>query len=452
MAKYWQICLILVCSLTAMQAVAQAKSDGSALGQTLEQAEQLLNQGLATQAYALLQQSELEFAGSMAFDYLLGMAALDTAQPSEAVFALQRVLRQDPGYAAARMELARAYYDLGEYEQAKLEFERLQHEQPPAKVAAVIEQYLLAISQRQSRYKTVTAGFVEIEGGWNSNANAATELNNFLGFQLDEASQDTASAYYGAAVGGRVNIPLAVRWQLQPAINVRHRQYPAAGQVDTDEVTASLALAYQLGKLTTQISANGGYLALAGQRNHYSATGDLGLRYQLSDQLQFSSNLRAGSKRYAEALAVKDVDLLYLSVGGERQFLDKGQSRLGLTLFAGYETGLNENSEGQETATRVITGLQGLFGRQLTATSRFYFLLAGFRSQYEDPYFVAASGGPLDRVDLQYRAALSVISTQLPVLKNWSLRPQLQYVYNQSDIELFEYRSFEAGISLRKHF
>ena len=55
-------------------------------------------------------------AGDPDYDYLLGIAALDSGKPNEAIFALERVLAVKPNHLQARAEIARAYFATGEKE------------------------------------------------------------------------------------------------------------------------------------------------------------------------------------------------------------------------------------------------------------------------------------------------------------------------------------------------
>ncbi|MBI5436409.1 MAG: hypothetical protein HY937_04805 [Nitrosomonadales bacterium] len=58
----------------------------------LAQADKLLKGGKAKEAYVLLEPHQSELAGDQNYDYLLGIAALDSGKPNEAIFALERVL------------------------------------------------------------------------------------------------------------------------------------------------------------------------------------------------------------------------------------------------------------------------------------------------------------------------------------------------------------------------
>src|SRR6185312_3681731 len=80
----------------------------------LRQAESLLAEKKAAAAYALLETHELDLAGTPLYDYLLGLAALDSGHANDAAFALERVVSIQPDFAGARIELARAQFERGE--------------------------------------------------------------------------------------------------------------------------------------------------------------------------------------------------------------------------------------------------------------------------------------------------------------------------------------------------
>src|SRR5258708_12393226 len=96
----------------------------SALADALtDRAKRLLEQKQPKQAYDLLLPQEGARAGDPEFDYLLGVAALDSGNLERAVFALERVLAVQPNNHLARAEIARAYLDMGERDAARQQFE-----------------------------------------------------------------------------------------------------------------------------------------------------------------------------------------------------------------------------------------------------------------------------------------------------------------------------------------
>ena len=81
--------------------------------------------GNAEAAYEQLRGLEDDLSGNVQFDYLLGLAALESGNPQAASFALERALTVDPNFIAARFAMARALYASGTYDLAKAEFETL---------------------------------------------------------------------------------------------------------------------------------------------------------------------------------------------------------------------------------------------------------------------------------------------------------------------------------------
>ena len=88
-----------------------------AIADELADAKALIKAGDSAKAYELLEAAE-EIAGTPEFDYVLGISALDSGRPGIALFALERVLAEEPNHVFARAELVRALLLLGEREEA----------------------------------------------------------------------------------------------------------------------------------------------------------------------------------------------------------------------------------------------------------------------------------------------------------------------------------------------
>ena len=140
----------------------------------LEQGKNLLRQGDAAAAFELLIKSESELSGNDSFDYLLGVAALESGNPGEAIFSLQRLVARKPEFSGARLELARAYFETGDNELARSEFMRLLEEDPPDKVATMVADYLEVIKKKARSYQSSSQYYFDVGAGYDSNPAAAT--------------------------------------------------------------------------------------------------------------------------------------------------------------------------------------------------------------------------------------------------------------------------------------
>ena len=134
----------------------------------------LAQQGKGAEVYRTLLRFEAQHAGDAEFDYLLGIAALDAGQADKATLALERVVILKPAYLAARLDLALAYFALGDLDRARTEFEAVQRESPPPAAQATIERYLAAIAERRQTQGTRATGYLEAAMGRDTNVNAAT--------------------------------------------------------------------------------------------------------------------------------------------------------------------------------------------------------------------------------------------------------------------------------------
>ncbi len=103
------ICIAILLAAGGAPALAQDDASQTTTAQAEERYRSLADQ-VATRA------------GDPAFDYALGIAANDAGRYGEAIIAFQRVLAIEPGNAAARAELARAYALAGDVETAREQF------------------------------------------------------------------------------------------------------------------------------------------------------------------------------------------------------------------------------------------------------------------------------------------------------------------------------------------
>src|SRR2546427_9945645 len=91
--------------------------------QITDRARLLLQQKNPQAAYRLLDPLESQRAGDPEYDYLLGIAALDSGERERAVFALERVLAVNPKHAQPRPEIPRPYFEMGVHENAQTQFD-----------------------------------------------------------------------------------------------------------------------------------------------------------------------------------------------------------------------------------------------------------------------------------------------------------------------------------------
>ena len=437
---------------------ARAAVPGDPMRETLQQARDLLQRKRPREAYELLRRHEADWAGQRDYDYLYGVAALDSGHPDEAVFSLQRVVAADPGYPAARMELARAYYETGDFAAAEREFRLLERSSPPPFARRVIGNYLAAINRRGVSNKRGLNYFVEFGGGYDSNANGSPEDDQFLGFTLDERNVEQSSLFAQVNYGARFNFPLSPQTTALVGGGGSHRWNFDADFVSSDRTHVEAGLAWRRG----QVEAYGTFGIFAtyldsdfigsGDFNHHGAALDLGLSRALSARFRIGGELRAAAVRYDDNLDIRDVNQYIFAGTVEYQENLVYQPRFGLSLILGRDDAQNglpptaanlaAGVAGEEPYERELRGLRATYSWIYNPRFRWYLQGGYLRSEFDGPFFGE------DRSDNQFLAGISAQIANF-ISPRWSWNPYLLYVSNDSDIELFEYDRFEAGVLFR---
>ena len=144
----------------------------------VNQAEALLRAGRYAEAFQLLEPLEDKLAGDLRFDYLLARAALESGNPSRASFIYERILAVEPNYTGVRLEMGRAYYQLGDYARAKLEFETvLRFPNLPPDLRQQAQIYARAVEDQLAGKRLVGFGYIEYGYGYDSNPQSISSVS-----------------------------------------------------------------------------------------------------------------------------------------------------------------------------------------------------------------------------------------------------------------------------------
>lgn len=120
-------------------------------------------------------------AGDPAFDYQLGIAALDAGRFGDAIIAFQRVLAVQPDNAAARAELARAYALAGDIDTAREQFATVVDDPSlPDPVRQRFTGFVRQFDRQIAGGGSDVSGFVEARAGFDDNVNTATQLDTIV--------------------------------------------------------------------------------------------------------------------------------------------------------------------------------------------------------------------------------------------------------------------------------
>ena len=423
-----------------MAASAQSKPD-------LARARSLILQGKGAEAWAMLEPYEFRLAGQPDYDYLLGVAAIEAGHPARATLALERVLAVNPNHAAARLDMGRAYFALGDYDRAKVELEDVLAHDPPPAARDTIERYLAAIKVRRRRAGAPrVTGYVEASIGHDSNVNAGVSQGTLFlplfgaNFTLVPSATQQDDDFRTVGGGIDVSVPIKETLSLVAGADVRQRTYLSSDTFDhlISGLHAGVQHADERDVVRFTAGMNHDELNDRSYRRLQSLNAEW--RRQINRRTQFTVYGQDLRIRYPQAgTRSQSSNMLIFGVGGVRTLDEATRSFAFGNVFAGEDDATDQRIDGNRRLFGARVGVQ----RALRSDTDWYATLGLQRSDYsqENPIFA------LTRRDWQYDVALGA---NWRLNDAWSLRPQLAYTRNDATTAINDYDRYELSVTLRR--
>ncbi|MGH8712421.1 MAG: surface lipoprotein assembly modifier [Casimicrobiaceae bacterium] len=380
------------------------------------------------------------------FDLWCGVAAVDIGRAGEGVLTLERYVLQFPDDARARLELARAYFYAGDDVRSREEFEAVAKSKPPPDVQAGIDRYLAALAVREARYRGRRLAFVEVGGGYDSNANAGVaqaEIGLPVLGQVTVADFGVrkGSGFGWLAAGGEIHHPLAPGWNVDGSVYGGGTFYATASEFDLSNYGASVGASYRAARNDYALSYAHGEITLDGSR--YRWTDGIGFewRRQVSELSSFALAPQYVRIGYAGDNAARNADLTALVASYRRVWLRRWQPILNTTIFYGDERSREDRGD-------LGRGIRGAGLDVTVSPSPFWALNAGVsfaQSDYDAPT-------PLLDVTRRDRNLGAGLSAVYLINAHLSLRAEYRYARNASNIELYDYTRHLGALKVRYEF
>lgn len=438
----------LVLSMLVPVGLAQAQAQNKAKPD-LRRAENLVRSGKAAEAWQLLSPYEFELAGREDFDYLLGVAALDSGLAGRATLVFERVLVVNPEHAAARLDMARAYYALGDMARARKEFEDvLERKDTPEAARVTIERYLAAIDERGPDHRTLLAGYAELGAGRDSNVSGATASSAIYvplfntALRLGANSRKAADSFVALGGGAELTHALGGGISFIAGLDYRERAYR-----DWD-IYDSRSLDYRAGLQATGERASArvilGRNDYALDHDAYRRIGSFGLelRHAFDSRTQFVGFAQVSEIKYLQdSAASHSSDLSLAGFGVVRSMEGSGNPVLFASAYAGEDIATRGRSDGDSR----LQGVRGGYQRALRDDLDLVATLAVQRSRFNtfNPLFQDT------RKDLQYDLGLGFTWR---FQRDWQLTPKLNYTRSDSNLQIYDYSRSELSLTLRREF
>lgn len=424
-----------------------AAAEASARQKLLQDAAKLINSGKPADAYALLAPQQNSLAGDPDYDYLLGIAALDSGKPNEAIFALERVLAVNPDNLQARAEIARAYFATGEKALARQEFEAVQSRHPPSEVNATIQKFLDAINQGQAS-TTLLSGYLEAAVGSDSNVNSATGSSQvaipaFGGAiaTLNASGVETRDSFANISGGGNLRHVLSSDWSLFGGASFDQRLNSTQHIFNTGAVNGNVGLNWTRARDSYSAALQLQSFSVDNKRYRDGAGMTMQWQRDLENSSQFSSYIQYTDLKYPDQ-SVRDANRYVLGTAYASVLGGNYTPAVYLGLYAGEEKEkqsgvpyLGQKFYGVRTGGELSIAAQAKLFGSVSVESRHY---GG-----DDPFFLVT------RKDTQADLNMGV---KFVMHKLWTVAPQLAYTRNQSNIIINEYKRAVLSVSLRRDF
>lgn len=432
------------------------------LDKLLRDAGALMKAGKASEAYAMLEPQESDYSGNIPFDYLFGVAALDSGKPDRATIAFERVLIMNPNFSGARLDLGRAYLAMGSDDLAEKEFKVVLSQDPPPHVKPVVEKFLESIAERRQAKLQQISSYIEFGVGRDSNITSATpdftkgvkDVFNIAGVQATGSSLVRA-ATFGNLSGG-LDISRVVDEtngiKLFAGIDLKRKAVSAMPQLDNSNIDLRAGVSKTSEADTYRLFINFGQYYQKGMTadvNSNRRTPAVGVewKHNLGERDQLSLTGQYSRPRF-EKMATQDTNQVMLS-GSLIHIFEGDTSPL---IFS------NVSHTSDKAAVALDSGSD--MSRKTTSV-RLHFQLTPIA---ETDLFL--SGGLSLRVDgsANARSALIPAIVGRDTTKDvsiginwhpdpkWSIKTQVAKYNNTSNLSLYNYDRTESSLSIRRDF
>jgi tetratricopeptide (TPR) repeat protein len=383
-------------------------------------------------------------AGDPGFDYMLGIAALDSGRFGEAIIAFQRVLAVQPENAAARAELARAYALAGDIDTAREQFATVVDDPSlPDPVRQRFTGFVRQFDKQIAGGGSDISGFVDARVGHDSNINTATDQNtiviplfSFLGpGQLGGGAVAQSDEFYDITAGISGVTAIGRQDRLFASVLGNWRDNLNTSMFDQAALTATAGYAHSF--------ANDDVISLSAQVQEFWLD-DASFRSSYGLITQYTKPLSGG-----KALTVSGQWNRLDFNGDPLRDADRYSAGVG---FVGKIVAANINGGTEETRQQAGDHLSFDFvsanigaelpvGKRVAVVGGAAFDLR--RHDSPDPLFLTRRKD--ERLDLQAGLKVAVIDRLF-------LQPTATYSRNWSNIALFDFERWTVSVGARFEF
>ncbi len=423
-----------------------ALASHTTLAAAIPELQQLLDDKKYGDAWVVANQLRDDNEGDEAFDFFYGLAALETANVDEALFAFERVLFLNPNHHRARLEMARCYFLLGDIDSAETALLAVENVNPPENVRKNIEKFREKIDSLKSRRKFTLRPRMELAGGTDSNINSATANDGWileipgvsdLGVVASCESLEQDDNYFYGNIGVGAYFPISKHQQIGFDVSYSERAYEVEDGFDQTIGNAFLSFQQRMNKQVLSFGVKHQQFMIEGDDFQQSSGVLLG----------WTSQQRSGSTQ---------VNLLYSEIeydGSPGRDISQtvaafasnwrvGTASHSMTLLFGFEDTLIDVTPHQ---AKDFTGVMYQVKWSLSDAWQAKFRAFGQVSEYADVYLPFTEVRDDEMVQLN-------LGLSWRFAKDYSAYFDISHTDNRSNITAFTYDRMNTKLGVRYGF
>ena len=418
------------------------------------------------QAYMLLIAEQDRLAGNIEFDYLLGVAALDSGKVDESIIAFERVLAMQPNNAGAQLDLARAYFLAGSLDLAEATFRKLQGSNPPPTARMAIDKYLEAIAERRRAGRRLFNLWGETALGYDSNltgvpddfSSAVLQAFNFPGIAATGNSIRRKAPFLGAGVGADTVQPIGEKWNAYFGADARGRAY-RNGRFDESDFNSTTVDArasavwdggahqWRFNTAYNRFTQDGAAPTEPRTTNdRRTAVAGIEWRYNLNSSNQFTAGASGARTRFPTN-KVEDFNSSIFSASWLRAFGGSGTPIFQLSGYYSRDKALYKLADGVTDKSKKLASVRSFFQYHLSDRLSWY-TSVGWVGRSDDVAFARATQVERGRDNLLD----GTLGMNWRFRDRCSVRAQWLYSRGASNIDIYDYTRNEVTSTVRCDF
>jgi tetratricopeptide (TPR) repeat protein len=369
-----------------------------------------------------------------------GNELLAASEYAAARAAFGAALEADPNSVGAHLGLARAYYGLGEYSRAVLEFEKvLRFDNLPRDLLDQAATYDKAARDYAAGRAWRAFYYAETGiGNYRENSSAATDIFGGAG------NHDT---FWPLRVGGGWNTDLTERHSFNATLDYRFRWYDDKDRRNDSDLRWNFNLSRPVDDDSLRLGMRGrvSYRGDGQHRNDWGVFASYEVGLGPNDRLSLGGEVR--ERRYPSGpLRSRTRDIAELT-GSWTHSLANGRTALTFGANLGQEWATQDRPDGDASFWGVNGEVDHAFTDELDA----FFWWSYLNEAYDDerPDFTTDPDLLAVRNDDLWNFGGGVMWRFAP---GWSLRPTFEYNWEESNIPALAYSSTELWVTVRKSF